>query len=148
MGLTISSVFTRLFGKKQMRILMGEYCNMTAHRLDYVHCGLISCFLGVLWAVYESCISNSQLDSTPLVKPPYFTSWSWVRLSQPFRRSALMLRRWSTKTSALQYGMSAARTRSGPFGATTTKTHKDSFLWLIQVMSREYRKLKMSWLIW
>ena len=26
MGLTISSLFTRLFGKKQMRILMGEFC--------------------------------------------------------------------------------------------------------------------------
>lgn len=25
MGLTISSLFSRLFGKKQMRILMGEY---------------------------------------------------------------------------------------------------------------------------
>jgi hypothetical protein len=28
MGLTISSVFSRLFGKKQMRILMGKFYNI------------------------------------------------------------------------------------------------------------------------
>lgn len=38
MGLTISSLFTRLFGKKQMRILMGEYTHLTCIFNDSLLC--------------------------------------------------------------------------------------------------------------
>ena len=34
MGLTISSLFTQLFGKKQMRILMGKIDILNAFRFD------------------------------------------------------------------------------------------------------------------
>lgn len=39
MGLTISSLFSRLFGKKQMRILMGEgHLGSQAHRGRVAEC--------------------------------------------------------------------------------------------------------------
>jgi uncharacterized membrane protein AbrB (regulator of aidB expression) len=41
MGLTISSVFTRLFGKKQMRILMGKYVFVMISVELAGHCGCI-----------------------------------------------------------------------------------------------------------
>ncbi|XVE98139.1 hypothetical protein REPUB_Repub03eG0079600 [Reevesia pubescens] len=79
-----------------------------------------------------------------LVKPPFFTSLSWVRLSPPFLPLVSMLRPWNTRTSALPSKMLMARTRSNHCGDITSKTHKDLFLRLIAMIVIVWLKLEMS----
>jgi hypothetical protein len=63
MGLTISSIFSRLFGKQQMRILMGEFPEST-HSI--MHCTMYMMYVvyaPVLYVLAMHCCCNLLVAS-------------------------------------------------------------------------------------
>lgn len=80
---------------------------------------LKTCSESVIWGFW-------WLVSMLRARPPYFTSWNWVKLSQPFPQLVSTLKQLNTKTSVSLFGMSVVKIRSVRCGGITSKIHKVS----------------------
>lgn len=104
MGLTISSLFGRLFGKKQVRILM----------------------VGLDAAGKTTILYKLKLGEIVTTIPTIglFPLRFSADMTVFFNFQVLMLKPSNTKTYLLLFGMSAGKTKSVHFGDTTSKTLK------------------------
>uniref|UniRef100_A0A453M7D5 ADP-ribosylation factor 1 n=1 Tax=Aegilops tauschii subsp. strangulata TaxID=200361 RepID=A0A453M7D5_AEGTS len=109
MGLTFTKLFSRLFAKKEMRILM---------------VGLDAA--GKTTILYK--LKLGEIVTTIPTIAEHASAWQ-CELSF-LRIQGSMLKLWSTRTSASLSGMSGVRTRSGHCGGITSRTHRvSSLLW-------------------
>lgn len=116
-----NSAFAKLFGKKEMRILM---------------VGLDAA--GKTTILYKLKLGEI-VTTIPTIGEPFLQIFTFVLLTHTasklfceinlfvffcLRVQGLMLRQWNTRTLVLQCGMWAAKTRSDPYGGITSKTHR------------------------
>uniref|UniRef100_A0A453FRT7 ADP-ribosylation factor 1 n=1 Tax=Aegilops tauschii subsp. strangulata TaxID=200361 RepID=A0A453FRT7_AEGTS len=123
MGLTFTKLFSRLFAKKEMRILMvgldaaGKTTILYKLKLGEIVTTIPT--IGKLLSAFSASTSGDvSNDST----------------------SKLL----NTRTSASLFGMWGAKTRSGPCGGTTSRIPKGSFLLLTAMIGNVLLRLEMS----
>jgi GTPase SAR1 family protein len=107
MGLTFSKLFDKLWGKKEMRILM---------------VGLDAA--GKTTILYKLKLGEI-VTTIPTIGIAYFSTLIG-RPGTDFRLQVSMLKLLNTRISNSPYGMLADKTKSDPCGDITSKTRKES----------------------